>query len=272
MRIVVCVKYVPDLQAERSLDADGHLVRGLDDGINELDENAVEAALGLAEAAGEDTAAEVVALAVGPDDAVDAVRRALQMGAASGVHVLDDRVAGADVMGTARVLAAAVRTIEQDGPVDVVVTGMATMDGLSSMVPAALAAELDRPALTLASRVSLEGRTLTMTRSIGEADEEQAAELPVVLSVTDQLNEPRLPGAKSLMSARKKPVATWSLDDLAGGAELAGDAEPGGDGALAATTVVTAEPLPPREAGRIITDTGDAGTKLATYLVENKLV
>src|SRR5690606_25561628 len=113
MRIVVCVKYVPDLQSERSLDSDGHLVRGLDDAINELDENAVEAAVALAEV----EQAEVIALTVGPGDAVDAVRRALQMGVDSGVHVCDERVAGADVVGTAKVLAAAIRTIERSGPI-----------------------------------------------------------------------------------------------------------------------------------------------------------
>src|SRR5690606_15264129 len=173
MRIVVCVKYVPDLQSERSLDSDGHLVRGLDDAINELDENAVEAAVALAEV----EQAEVIALTVGPGDAVDAVRRALQMGVDSGVHVCDERVAGADVVGTAKVLAAAIRTIERSGPIDLVVTGMATMDGLTSMLPAALAALLDRPALTLASRIGhLEGDALTITRSIAAAEEEQTAE------------------------------------------------------------------------------------------------
>src|SRR5690606_31528406 len=145
-------------------------------------------------------------------------RRALQMGVDSGVHVCDERVAGADVVGTAKVLAAAIRTIERSGPIDLVVTGMATMDGLTSMLPAALAALLDRPALTLASRIGhLEGDALTITRSIGEAEEEQTACLPALVSVTDQLNEPRIPGAMSLMSARKKPVETWLLDDLDGG-------------------------------------------------------
>lgn len=260
MRIVVCVKYVPDLQSERSLDSDGHLVRGLDDAINELDENAVEAAVALAEV----EQAEVIALTVGPGDAVDAVRRALQMGVDSGVHVCDERVAGADVVGTAKVLAAAIRTIERSGPIDLVVTGMATMDGLTSMLPAALAALLDRPALTLASRIGhLEGDALTITRSIGEAEEEQTARLPALVSVTDQLNEPRIPGAMSLMSARKKPVETWLLDDLDGGTDL---------GELTGTAVVTAEPRPLREAGRVLNDTGDGGRRLAAYLVENKLV
>ncbi|MPV38521.1 electron transfer flavoprotein subunit beta/FixA family protein [Georgenia subflava] len=269
MRIVVCVKHVPDLQSDRSLDGDGHLVRGEDDVLNELDENAVEAAVTLAEEHG----AEVVALTVGPDEAVDAVRRALQMGADSGVHVSDERVAGSDVVGTARVLAAAVRRLGDEVPVDLVVTGMASMDGLTAMLPSALAASLELPQLTLASDVALDGRVVTITRTIGEADEVLAADLPLVLSVTDQANEPRYPNFMAIRAAKKKPVTTWDLDDLAlatSGAEVDGGPEVGTAGA--GTAVLAAAARPPREAGRIITDSGDAGTQLAAFLHENKLV
>ena len=103
MRIVVCIKHVPDVQSERRIE-DGRLVRGEEDVLNELDENAVEAAVCLAEEAD----GEVIALTMGPEDAEDGVRRALQMGADSGVVVADDGLAGADVVTTARVLAAAV--------------------------------------------------------------------------------------------------------------------------------------------------------------------
>ncbi|UNX53956.1 electron transfer flavoprotein subunit beta/FixA family protein [Georgenia sp. TF02-10] len=266
MRIVVCVKHVPDLQSERSLDDAGHLVRGEDDVLNELDENAVEAAVTLAE----ETGGEVVALTAGPEDAVDALRRALQMGADAAVHVTDERVAGSDVVGTARVLAAAVRKIGEDAPVDLVVTGMASMDGLTAMLPSALAASLELPQLTLASEVTVAGRELTVTRTIGDADEVQAAELPLVLSVTDQANEPRYPSFPAIRAAKGKPVTTWDLDDLTlatAGAEADGGPEVGASGA--GTAVVTAAPRPPRAAGRIITDSGDAGTELAEFLLAN---
>ena len=113
MRIVVCIKHVPDVQSERRIE-DGRLVRGEEDVLNELDENAVEAAVALAEEAD----GEVIALTMGPEDAEDGVRRALQMGADSGVVVADDDLAGADVVTTARVLAAA---IERIGEVDLVI-------------------------------------------------------------------------------------------------------------------------------------------------------
>lgn len=263
----MCVKHVPDLQAERRLDADGRLVRGEEDVLNELDENAVEAAVALAEQAG----GAVVALTVGPEDAVDAVRRALQMGAAEAVHVTDERIAGSDVVGTARVLAAAVRRLGEEVPVDLVVTGMAAMDGLTAMLPAALAADLGLPHLSLASHVTLEGRTLTAARSIGDADEVFAADLPALLSVTDQANEPRYPNFKAIMAAKKRPVTTWDLDDLGvvSGAEADGGSRVGTAGA--GTSVRSAAERPAREPGRIITDSGDAGAQLAAYLVENKL-
>jgi len=253
MRIVVCVKHVPDVQSERALDEDGHTVRGLDDVLNELDENAVEAAVSLVEEHG----GEVVALTMGPDDAEDAVRRALQMGADRGVHVSDDALAGADVVTTARVLAAAVRAV---GPVDLVVTGMAALDGLTSMVPTALAAELGLPQLTLASELSVTGAGVRVRRDIGDAVEVLQGPLPALVSVTDQANEPRYPAFKAIRAARKKPVDTWSLADLG----LA-DVTP-------ATTVLSAQPRAGRDQGRIVTDSGDGGRQLAEFLIESRLV
>ena len=130
MKIVVCVKHVPDVQSERRLE-DERLVRGEDDVLNELDENAVEAAVSLVE----EHDGEVVALSMGPEDAEEGLRRALQMGADSAVLVSDEALAGSDVVATARVLAAA---IEKIGEVDLVITGMASLDSMSAMLPGAL--------------------------------------------------------------------------------------------------------------------------------------
>src|SRR5665647_332520 len=113
MRIVVCVKHVPDLQAERSFTAGGRVDRSQGDGtLSELDEHAVEAALVLTETLG----GEVTVVTVGPADAEDAVRRGLQMGAQHAVHVIDDAIAGSDVFGTALVLAAAIRRLGAGSP------------------------------------------------------------------------------------------------------------------------------------------------------------
>ncbi|WNB84795.1 electron transfer flavoprotein subunit beta/FixA family protein [Cellulomonas sp. ATA003] len=263
MKIVVCVKYVPDIQADRSLGADGRVVRDGGDGtLNELDENAVEAALVLAEAAGD---SEVVALTVGPAGAEDAVRRALQIGADRAVLVRDDAVAGSDVFGTVAVLAAAVRRLGEDGPVDLVLTGMAALDGLTSLLPAALATELDLPQLTLAAEVAVEGGTVRVRRELDGASETLTAPLPALVSVTDQANSPRYPNFKGIMAARKKPLEVLALADVG--------VDPAAVGAAGARTrIVEASPRPPREDRVLLTDDGTAGTRLAQYLADRKLI
>ena len=263
MKIVVCVKHVPDIQSERALGEDGRVVRDGGDGtLNELDENAVEAALVLA-AGSEGTAggSEVVALTVGPAEAVDAARRALQMGADRAVHVSDDAVAGSDVFGTVEVLAAAIRRLGDDGPVDLVVTGMAALDGLTSLLPAALAAALDLPQLTLATEVRVEGGEVHVRRELDSASERLSAPLPALLSVTDAANAPRYPNFKGIMAARTKPVEVLSLADLGVDAARVGTAG-------ARTRIVEASPRPQRENRVLVTDDGTAGVQLARFLVD----
>lgn len=268
MKIVVCVKHVPDLQAERRFTADGRVDReGADGTLNELDENAIEAALRLVEAHGGD----VTVLTMGPDDAEDAVRRGLQMGARRAVRVTDDALAGSDAFATAHVLAAAVRRIGQDAPVDLVVTGMAALDGLMSVVPTLLAAELDLPQLTLAAEVELVGAgaddpaaVLRVRRDLDHVSEVLEAPLPALVSVTDQANEARYPAFAGIMAARKASVDVWGVADLGLDPSVVGEAG-------ARTRVLEATERPARD-GVLVTDTGDAGVRLAAFLAENGLL
>ncbi|WP_354004670.1 electron transfer flavoprotein subunit beta/FixA family protein [Ruania suaedae] len=248
------MKHVPELESARAFSAEGRTVRSTEDGtLNEVDENAVEAALSL----GGD---EVIAVTVGPAPAVDAVRRALQMGADRGVHVLDDALAGADYAATATALAAAVRSL---GPVDAVVTGMAALDGLGAVVPSLLAAELDLPQLTVAHEVTHADGVVTIEREVAGATETWRAPLPVVLSVTDVANSPRLPKMKEILAARTKEVATVSLADLS--LEV-------GDVA-SRTQVLEASQRPPRPGPQLVTDDdGQGGRKLAEYLISEGLI
>jgi len=263
MRIVVTVKFVPDLQSTRSF-TDGTVTRTADDGtMNELDENAVEAALQLRESL-PDGECEVYALTVGGADAVAAVRKALQLGVDHAIHVSDAAIAGSDVFGTATVLAAAVREIEKDGAIDLVITGMAALDGLTSMLPTALAAALDVAQLTLASHIEIADGNATIVRHLPDAHETVTAALPALVSVTDEANKARYPNFKLIMAARAKPVTTWSLSDIG--------VDPVTVGAMAArTTVVDASPRPPRENRVVITDKGDGGKQLAAFLIERGL-
>jgi len=260
MRVLVTVKFTPDLQSHRTF-TDGAVTRTADDGsMNELDENAVEAALQLVEAAGQ---GEVIALTVGGPDAVAAVRKALQLGVGRGIHVSDAAIAGSDVFGTARVVAAAVRRIHEEEPLDLVITGMAALDGLTSMLPTALAVELDWAQLTLASALTVADGVATVERHLPDAHETLQAPLPAVVSVTDEANKPRYPNFKMIMAARTAVIEEWSLADLG--------VDPASVGTAASrTAVLTAEPRPARTP-QIVTDTGEGGRLLADFLIERGL-
>ncbi|MDO4792218.1 MAG: electron transfer flavoprotein subunit beta/FixA family protein [Buchananella hordeovulneris] len=257
MKIVVLVKHVPDLQSERRLE-DGTLVRGEDDVLNELDENAVEAAVQLAEESG----GEVVALTMGPEDAADGLMAALQRGADRALHVCDDAVAGSDVVGTARVLAAAIRSI---GDVDLVISGMTSLDGMTSMVPGAVASLLGMPCLTLASELAVaDGRVRIKRVADGFADV-LSTPLPAVVSVTDQLNEPRYPNFAALKAARKKPLDEVCLADLG-----LDEAEVGIAGA--STGWLWEEMADARGGGQVIQAGPEAGRQVVEFLAERGLL
>ena len=259
MNIVVCVKHVPDAQSDRGFNEDNTTDRdGVDGLLSELDEYAVEQALQLVEA-GE---GEVTVLTIGPADAADAVKKSLQMGADKGVHVSDDAIAGSDAPATSLILAEAIKKI---GSPDLVLTGMASTDGTMGVVPAMLAERLGLPQVTMASELTVEGGTVTMRRDGDTASETVEASLPAVVSVTDQINEPRYPSFKGIMAATKKPVEEWSLADLGVDAAQVGLAN-------AWTAVESTTKRPPREQGTIVTDEGDGGTKLAEFLTTHKFV
>lgn len=260
MRIVVCVKHVPDLSVERGFTADGWVDRQVESTMSELDEHAVEAALQLTEVHG----GEVTVLTVGPDRAVAAARRALQLGAHRAVHVVDDAIAGSDVFGTATVLAGAVRRLETDAPVDLVLTGMAALDGLTAVVPTLLAAMLRLPQATMAAELAVAAGMVRVRRDLDVVEVLEVG-LPAVVSVTDQANVPRQPSFPGIIAARSAPVARWSLTDLG--------VEPGQVGSGAARTrVLDARPRPPRTDQVIITDEGDAGARLVRELVDRRVL
>ena len=260
MNIVVCVKYVPDAQSDRTFnESDNTTDRvGVDGLLSELDEYAVEEALKLVEA-GE---GEVTVVTVGPDQAADALKKALQMGADKAVHVKDDAIHGSDAVATSLVLAEAIRKV---GEPDLVLTGMASTDGTMSVVPAMLAERLGLPQVTFASELTVDGSSVTIRRDGDAASETVVATLPALVSVTDQINEPRYPSFKGIMAAKKKPVEEWALADLRVDASQVGlDA--------AWTKVESFTKRPPREQGQIVTDEGDGGTKLAEFLSAQKFI
>ena len=259
MNIVVLVKQVPDTAAERKLDpADNTLDRASGDAvINEVDEYAIEEGLLLKEAHG----GEVTILTVGPERATESIRKALSMGADKAVHVSDPAIHGSDAIQTAKVIAKALGTLEWD----LVIAGSEATDTRVSVVPALVAEALGVTQLSQARKVTVDGPNVTIERLSDTGYDIVQGATPAVISVIEKINEPRYPSFKGIMAAKSKPVQTLTTADLGLGADEVGLAS-------AATQVLSFEVAPPRQAGQIVKDEGDGGTKIAEFLASKKLV
>ena len=259
MNIVVLVKQVPDSGAERSLAGDGYTVdrAGGTNVINEMDEYAIEEALRLKD----ETGGQVTLLTVGPDQALESIRKALSMGPDAAVHVSDEAIAGSDALGTAKILAAALRTLEYD----LIISGAESTDGGVQVMPHMLAELLDIAALTGARKLTVDGDALVVERQTEDGYEVVRATGKAIVSVWDTINTPRYPSLKGIMAAKRKPVTTTTLAELGVSADEVGTAG-------AATRVLSAEPRPVRGAGQRVEDNGDGGTKLVEYLAAEKFV
>ncbi|MBB1155206.1 MULTISPECIES: electron transfer flavoprotein subunit beta/FixA family protein [Amycolatopsis] len=258
--IVVLVKQVPDTYSERKLSgSDNTLDRESADAVlDEINEKAVEEALKIKEA-GE---GEVTVISVGPDRATDAIRKALSMGADKAIHVSDEALHGSDAIATAKVIAAAVGKVEG---FDLILAGNEASDGRGAAVPAILAELLGVPQLTYVRQLTVEGSAVKADRETEDGITHLEANLPALVSVSEKINEPRYPSFKGIMAAKKKPVETLTIADLGIDAGEVGLAN-------AWSTVVEASPKPPRTAGEKVEDEGDGGSKVAEYLVAQKLI
>lgn len=201
MKIVVCLKQVPDTETRVQIAPEGDRIG--EDKINWIvspfDDFAIEEALKIKDAVG----GEVVLVTVGPDRAQSALRGGLAMGADSAVHVKDALLDGADTLGTARALAGAIKTL---GPVDLVLCGQQGVGGDNSQIPGLLAELLDLPQVTVAVKIDVQDGKATVEREIEGAHETWETTLPAVISAQKGLNEPRYASLKGIMAAKKKPI------------------------------------------------------------------
>src|SRR6059058_4047528 len=203
MKIAVCVKAVPDAAAGRRLDpATKRLDRSTELAISDFDTYAVEEALRLKEAAGE---GEVVVVSMGPERALDALRKALAMGADRAVLVTDSALEGADLLATAAALAGA---LEKEAA-DLMLFGQQSADGGGAVLWAAVAEKLRRPVISQASELTVDDGYVTIR-----------APLPAIVAVSDSINTPRYPSLKGIMGAKKKPQETLSAGDVGGAADV----------------------------------------------------
>jgi electron transfer flavoprotein beta subunit len=261
VNIVVTVKQVPDTWAEKKLDpSDKTTDRAtVDNVMNEMDEYGVEEALRIKEAHG----GEVTVVTMGPEKAVETIRKALSMGADKAVHLTDPALHGSDALQTSAALA---KVIESLSP-DLVVTSAEASDARGGVMGALLAERLGLPGLTQARKVTVDpgSSTVTIERQTDDGYAVVEGSLPAVVSVVEKINEPRYPSFKGIMAAKKKPLTTMSLGDAGIDAGSVGLDNAG-------SKVDDAQPRPPKSAGQIVKDEGDGGSKLAEFLASQKFI
>lgn len=243
MKIAVCIKRVPDMEARFQIAATGTSVdeSGLKFDINDFDAWGVEAALQLKD---KDPATEVVAISLGPDSVQEAIRKALSMGADRGVQLKTDAIPF-DGFAIGQALADELK----DGGYDLVFFGKKSPDSNNGVVGAIVAELLDLPVVTSISGLEINGATGTAKREIEGGQEVVEFPLPAVLTVDEGLNTARYPSLKGIMAAKKKQleVKPVTLSEQ--------------------TVTVSSLQLPPdRAAGRIIGEGKEAVAELISLL------
>lgn len=254
MKIVVCVKQIPDPASPYELDPENHfVVRPEDQVLDDTDRYGVEVALQLADEIGE--GASVTLLSMSPGGSQQGIRQALAMGADGAILVEDASLRGADALTTSRVLAAAAKRAEAD----LVITGTESTDGYTGVVPQQVAELMGVPSLTFARKVEHVDGKIRIERQTQAGYDVVEGSLPAVLSVTSGVVEPRYPTFKGIMQAKSKPVETLSAGDL--------DVT-----ASSGQSIVSVETVPSREAGEVVEDEGEGHLKILAKLEEVKVL
>ena len=252
MRVVVCVKQIPDPASPYELDPATHfLERPTDQVLDDTDRYGVEMGLQLAEK----TEGSVTLVSMGPAGNLQGIRQALAMGADRAVVIDDAGLRGADSLTTAQVLSAA---IDREG-FDVVIAGTESTDGYSGVVPQQIAELLGAPALSFAKKVELDGDTIRIERQTEYGYDIVEAPAPVVITVTAGVVEPRYPTFKGIMAAKSKPIDQVTAADLD----------------VTVTTgqeIVSVRPAPERAAGEVIEDEGEAHVRIIELLEQAKVI
>jgi electron transfer flavoprotein beta subunit len=208
MDIIVCMKLVPDLKHVRiKRETREPILEGVPQVWGDMDKNALEEAIRLREKHG----GKVTVLTAGWGKLKEAMVEALAMGADEGVIVADPAFPSADTAAIARVLALAATKL---APFDLILAAEGSTDGYSGQVGPRMAELLGLPQVTYAREVSMEGRRLRAVRSMEESFEVVECPLPALVTVTQEINTPRLPALTAILRASRKPQRTFSAADI----------------------------------------------------------
>ena len=259
MNIVVCGKVIP--ASSVSIEIDPNTRRMVRKGVpHELDPaaaSAVEEALRLTEKHG----GIVTLVTMGISDATIGIRNALAMGVTSAVHILDDAVAGSDTLGTAKILAAAIKK----QPFDLVICATESSDSYSGIVPGQIAYLLGVPPMTFAKEILIDDDRIAIKRQSESGYDLVESSLPALVAVSSGINEPRYPQLKGIMAAKKKEIKVYTAADLGLPPDQVGEKG-------AREKVLTVGRPPKRQAGKVVVDEGEGGKQIADFLAEIKVI
>ena len=259
MKVLVCVKEVPDASAPKRIDPQTfRLDRSVPGALNDFDTHALEEALRVGAQEGD---GEVVAVLMGPPKAADSLRKALAVGADRAVHVADDALAGSDLVATSRALA---KAIEREKP-ELILFGQQAADSDGAVLSAAVADRLRLPVISQAASLELADGRAKVKRQTEYGYDVIEAPLACVVAVSDAINEPRYPSLKGIMGAKKKPQDSVTTADLGLGPDEIGETG-------SRTEVYAVGEPPPRGESRRIEDNGNAAEAILEYLSEKKLI
>lgn len=251
MKIVVCIKLVPAITDVKIDPETGTLIReGVESEVNPFDLYAIEEGIRLKEKHG----GTVTALSMGPPQAERALRDALARGCDDMILLTDRKFAGADTLATSYTLSRAIRKI---GLYDLIMCGHKTTDGDTGQVGPGLAEWLSIPHVSYVRKIiNVDDHSVVVERSIDSSYEEIETALPCLITVTKEINVPRLPSLRRKIESRRKPLQIWTSKDLGreGRFGLEGSA----------TRVIKVYDPPPRLGGELIR--GDSQTQVRQLL------
>jgi len=208
-RIIVCLKQAVDVSQLKVDPATRRLlIASAPKKISDFDKNALEEGIRIKEKLGN---VEIFTLTVTSEDAKAVLREALAMGADKAYVVNDSSFKDVDTLGTAHILVEAIKKI---GEFNLVLCGETSLDSFSGLVGSRLAELLNLPQISSVRKLSVEGDTVTAERALEDAVETVKAKVPALISVTREINQPRIPSLMMIMKASKKEIITWTATDL----------------------------------------------------------
>jgi electron transfer flavoprotein beta subunit len=259
MNVAVCVKQIPDPATPGSLNPSDHtLVREGKLILDDSDAYGVEMALRLVEAAG---GGEVTLVSMAPNSEQSGLRTGLAMGAHKAILVSDPALKGSDALGTAKVLAAAIKRANPD----LVIAATESTDGYTGTTPVQIAELLGFPSVTFAKKVSIDGTTVKVERQTDEGFDDVTCALPAMVTVTAGVVEVRYPSFKGIMAAKGKPLDELKVADLGIDAAQVGW---GGSG----QTISSVVDAPVRQSGEVVEDDGESHNKIIAFLEQLKVI